>query len=86
MERRVAMPNKEETLEAIRSYGNMLGEERIRRLSVSDEWSDARTLVVLLLKNPDDQWYRSCLDDEERRNEAFRMARVLAIDLDQGEP
>ena len=79
------MVTKQDVLDEIAVYGNMLGPEKTGRLAVSDEWGDARTMVVLLLKSPEDRYYRSCLDEPDRRKSVFDMVRCLMSELDRGE-
>ena len=77
------MATKEEVLEKIARYGQSLGEERVERIRISDEWENAKTLVFLLLIEPKNEWYRSRLDDEETR-EAVLQKILLLTALDKG--
>ena len=71
------MVSKGEVLESIATYRKQIGEERVRRLGISDDWSNAMTLVVLLLKEPSSTWYQSRLDDEETREAVFQKVQLL---------
>ena len=77
------MATKEEVLEKIAKYRRSLGEERVKRIRISDEWGNAKTLVFLLLKEPQDEWYRSRLDDQETREAVYKKILLLTA-LDKG--
>ena len=78
------MATKEEVLERIAEYKGMLGEERVRRMGISDDWSDAMTMVVLLLKEPFCEWYKARLDNEEVREAVHQKVQFLIASLDKG--
>lgn len=79
------MVSKGKVLEAIKTHRMKLGEERVRRMPISDEWGHARTLLMLLLQNPDDDWYQSGLDDEAIRTQMMCILSELNGDfLEQG--
>jgi hypothetical protein len=65
-----AVASKEEILEAIKGLG-------VEHFPISDSWSDAKTLIVLLAKNPDDKWYLSRLDEEATRDTVWKMVQQL---------
>ena len=71
------MVSKGEVLESIAIYRKQLGEERVKHLGISDDWSNAMTLVVLLLKEPSNTWYQSRLDDEETREAVSQKVQLL---------
>ncbi len=75
------MISKGEVLEALTIYGRHLGKEEVSRLVISDQWSDAMTMVVLLLQHPDDQYFQSHLDDETRRTAVHEKVLLLQANL-----
>mgnify|MGYP001594874305 CR=1 FL=1 len=75
------MATKDEVLKVIAKYKEMLGEERVKNMGISDDWSNAKTLVVLLCKEPFSEWYQSRLDNEATREQVWQKVNFLLTNL-----